>query len=111
MLEKRVKNLDSVLKLYIGELEKHIRVEKVFLYGSYARNAEHDFSDIDLAVISPDFEGGTEKDYLILGRVALKVNALIEAKPYRPEDIEAASSLEFLSEIVSTGRLVYDKAA
>ncbi|MFH0800125.1 MAG: nucleotidyltransferase domain-containing protein [Pseudomonadota bacterium] len=111
MLEKRIKNLDSILKLYIGELEKHIRVEKVFLYGSYARNAEHDFSDIDVAVISPDFEGGTERDYLILGRAALKVNALIEAKPYRPEDIRNLSPMEFLSEIIRTGKLIHDKAA
>lgn len=111
MLEKRIKDLDSVLKHYIEELEKHIRVEKVYLYGSYARRAEHDFSDIDIAVVSPDFEGGTERDYLILGRAALKVNVLIEAKPYRPESLINLSPQEFLSEIIRTGIIVYDRAA
>lgn len=111
MLEKRIENLSGLLSLYIMELEKVIRVEKVYLYGSYARNGEHDFSDIDIAVISPDFEGGTERDYLILGRAALKINVLIEAKPYRPSDLGNLSPLEFLYEVVRTGRLIYDKAA
>ncbi|MFH1653452.1 MAG: nucleotidyltransferase domain-containing protein [Pseudomonadota bacterium] len=111
MLEKRAKNLDQLLKLYIKELEKVIRVEKVYLFGSYAAHKERDYSDIDIAVISPDFEGGTEKDYLILGRAALKIYPLIEARPYRPEDIKTLSSLDFLSEILNKGKLIYDKAA
>ncbi|MDO8312522.1 MAG: nucleotidyltransferase domain-containing protein [Sideroxyarcus sp.] len=111
MLEKRVTNLTKLLDDFIGELQKEVRVEKVYLYGSYAHNSEHDFSDIDVAVISPDFEGGTERDYLILGRAALKVNPLIEAKPYRPEDLINLSPAEFLAEVLRTGRIVYDKAA
>lgn len=111
MFEKRIKNLDDVIKRYIEELEKSIRVDKVYLYGSYSKHAEHDFSDIDIAVVSPDFEGGTERDYLLLGRAAMKVNTLIEAKPYRPESLINVSPMEFLSEIVRTGKLVYSKAA
>jgi len=111
MLEKRVKNLDEVLKRYIEELKKSIRVEKVFFFGSYAHHRERDYSDIDLAVISPDFEGGTERDYLILGKAALNVSALIEARPYRPEDIQNLSPVEFLSEIIQHGKLIYDEAA
>lgn len=111
MFEKRIKNLDKVLERYVNELEKQIRVEKVYLYGSYAGNRQHDFSDIDIAVVSPDFEGGTERDYLILGRAAMKVSPLIEAKPYRPEDFRNLSPREFLAEIVRTGKLVFDKAA
>jgi predicted nucleotidyltransferase len=111
MLEKRVKNLTKLLADFIGELQKEIRVDRVYLYGSYARNSERDFSDIDVAVISPDFEGGTEHDYLILGNAALKINPLIEAKPYRPEDLKNLSSAEFLAEVLRTGKVVYDKAA
>ena len=111
MLEKRVENLTKLLSDFVNELQKEVRVDRVYLYGSYARNSEHDFSDIDVAVISPDFEGGTEHDYLILGKAALKVNPLIEAKPYRPEDLKNLSPAEFLAEVLRTGRIVYDKAA
>lgn len=111
MLEKRIENLDVTIQQFIQELQKTIRVEKVFLYGSYAHRKEHDYSDIDLAVVSPDFEGGTEKDYLVLGKAALKISPLIEAKPYRPQDMENLSPVEFLTEIIDTGRIVYPKAA
>lgn len=111
MLEKRIENLDELMSRYIRELEKKIRVEKVFVYGSYAHGKVHDYSDVDVAVISPDFEGGTEKDYLILGRAALKIYPLIEAKPYRPEDLENLSPTEFLAEVIRTGKKIYDRAA
>ncbi|TVL99854.1 MAG: hypothetical protein CV087_16550 [Candidatus Brocadia sp. WS118] len=32
-----------------------IKVEKAILYGSYVSGKEHTCSDIDIAVISPDF--------------------------------------------------------
>ena len=111
MLEKRVKNLEAVLQAFIKELQKTIRVEKVYVYGSYAQQKEHDYSDIDVAVISPDFEGGTERDYLILGHAAIKVCSLIEAKPYRPQDLMNLSPTEFLGMIVKTGKVIFDKAA
>jgi len=111
MLEKRIKNIKLVLRLFIKELEKAIRVDKVFVYGSYAHNRAHDYSDIDVAVVSPDFEGGTERDYLILGRAALKVSPLIEAKPYRPQDLKNLSPSDFLAEILRTGKKIYDRAA
>jgi predicted nucleotidyltransferase len=111
MLKKRIENLDEVLRCYIRELQKTIRVEKVFLFGSYAHHTEHDYSDIDVAVVSPDFEGGSEKDYLILGKAAVSVNALIEARPYRPEDLNDLSPVEFFSEIITKGKLIYSEAA
>ena len=111
MLEKRIENVEELIQRFVRELEKTIRVEKVFLYGSYARNKVHDYSDIDIAVISPDFEGGTEKDVLILGKAALKICPLIEARAYRPEDLKNLSSTEFFAEIINTGKLIYDKAA
>jgi len=111
MLEKRIKNINVLLHRFVKELEKNIRVEKVFVYGSYAHNRAHDYSDIDVAVVSPDFEGGTERDYLILGRAALKVCPLIEAKPYHPKDLKNLSRADFLAEILRTGKKVYDRAA
>ena len=111
MPEKRIKNVNRLLRRFIRELEKTIRVEKVFVYGSYARRQAHDYSDLDVAVVSADFEGGTERDYLILGRAALKVSPLIEAKPYRPKDLANLSPVDFLAEILRTGKKVYDRAA
>lgn len=46
------------IKRYLNELKDHnINVEKLYLYGSYAKGNYHEFSDIDVIMISKDFEG------------------------------------------------------
>jgi predicted nucleotidyltransferase len=40
---------------FVDELSRYIHVERAVLFGSYAYGAPHEDSDIDLAVVSPDF--------------------------------------------------------
>ncbi len=106
MVEKRIRNLRQVLKAYRRKLEEKIRVEKMILFGSYARGKPHDYSDVDLAVISPDFHGGTERDFLLLARAAREITPLIEAFPYTPKDLKKRQRGDFLDEILRTGKVV-----
>lgn len=110
MVEKRVKDIDSVLRRFVEELNKQIEVDQVVLFGSYGRNDPRDYSDIDVAVVSPDFHGGNEADYLLLGRVARRVHVLLEPIPYTPEDFEKSDLGDFISEIKKSGRIVYKKS-
>jgi predicted nucleotidyltransferase len=96
---------------FVDELEKKITVEKVILFGSYARNAPHDFSDIDILVVSPDFHGGTMKDCALLDRIARKINPLIEAIPYSSNDFENFEKGDFIHEIRLTGKIIFDRVA
>ena len=41
---------DKILKYY-GLIKKEFPVEKIFIFGSYARGAEKEFSDIDVGVV------------------------------------------------------------
>lgn len=111
MVEKRAKNIDGLLKRFIKALEQHIRVEQVILFGSYGRGNPRDYSDIDVAIVSPDFEGGTEKDCLLLDRIARQIHPLLEAIPYKSEDFKNFESGDFIDEILSTGRMIFKKAA
>ncbi|MFH1653233.1 MAG: nucleotidyltransferase domain-containing protein [Pseudomonadota bacterium] len=111
MFKKRIKDVNPIVKKFIKELEKEIRVEKIILYGSYARGEARDYSDIDLLVISPDFEGGTLKDYKILDRAARRVTPLIEAIAYTPADFENFEKGDFIHEIRTSGKIVYKRAA
>jgi predicted nucleotidyltransferase len=43
------------IKKYIKALEKNITIHKVILYGSWASGKPDEFSDIDLAIFSPNF--------------------------------------------------------
>ena len=111
MLAKRIDNIDGLLKTFVQELEKHIQVDLVILFGSYGRGKPRDFSDIDIAIISPDFEGGTEKDCLLLDRIARRVHPLIEAIPYNSQDFKNFEPGDFVDQILKTGRVVFKKAA
>lgn len=52
-----VKNhIEVIVSEYIKAIKsRNIRVEKAFLFGSYAKGLEVEDSDIDVAIISPDF--------------------------------------------------------
>ena len=41
--------------------EAGINIERAILYGSHARGEANKWSDIDLIVISPEFEGGPDR--------------------------------------------------
>lgn len=109
MVEKRVRDLKKVIRLFRKNLEKKIRVHRIVLFGSYARGTPRDYSDIDLAVFSPDFRGGISRDYLILSRAAREVTPLIEAFPYTPKDLKRRGEGGFLDEIIRTGKTVYSR--
>jgi predicted nucleotidyltransferase len=49
-IKKIIKNLAKILTT------NRIAVEKIILYGSYAKGNPRTHSDIDLAIISPDFK-------------------------------------------------------
>lgn len=110
MVKKRIRNLKPILNRYLRLLREQIPVEMVVLYGSYARGAPRDWSDIDLIVVSTAFNGGTKGDYLLLSRTARKVTPQIEALPFRPADLKNYEKGDFLDEVLSTGKIIYKAA-
>jgi predicted nucleotidyltransferase len=111
MVQEFYSDVDSVVAAFVAELMKRIRVQRVILFGSYAEGRPRPWSDIDLAVISSDFHGGTEEDHLLLTEVARLVTPQIEAIPYMPEDFEACDPRSFESVILKRGRVVFESAA
>lgn len=66
---------------------KNIRLEKVILFGSYAKGSQRDSSDIDVAVISSDFRGKSYWERIdILVDAIYEVFAPIEAVAFTPEE-------------------------
>lgn len=106
MVEKRVKNPRKLLEKFRRRLKQTIRIQKMILFGSYARGAPRDYSDIDVAVFSPDFKRGQEEDFLILSRIARDISPLIEAFPYHSSELKKVRRGEFLTEIIKTGKVI-----
>jgi uncharacterized protein len=47
----------ELVKKFVKELQnKGIHLRKVYLFGSYARNEQRQFSDIDVALVADEFE-------------------------------------------------------
>ena len=81
-----------------------INVERMILYGSYALGNQKEDSDIDLIIISEDFQKMNLRERLeVLGIAAARIMKPVEAKGYTPEEIEATQEASFLKEILEVG--------
>lgn len=90
------------VKQYLNELNEHnINVEKLYLYGSYAKGNYHEFSDIDVIMISKDFEGKWFVDRDRIVSLRRNIDVRIEPMPFRPEDFTDSDPLAV--EVMATG--------
>jgi hypothetical protein len=97
---------------FIEHLQHYIEVEQAILFGSHAYGEPHEWSDVDLAIISPDFVGQPMMDRLqFLYWAAWEAGTnWIEPLGYTLEELESASSLSLPGEIRERGIVVYTKA-
>ncbi|MGQ9571972.1 MAG: nucleotidyltransferase domain-containing protein [Dehalococcoidia bacterium] len=100
--------LKEAIDDFIQRLQQGIRVEAVILYGSYAHGTPHEWSDIDLAVISPDFEGlRMPERQRMISRLTFERYHDIEPIGYSSSEYHNPGPHSFLGEIIRTGRVVY----
>lgn len=91
----------EIIEHFLDAVEKQRRVEAAYVFGSQVKNAATEWSDIDLAVVSPDFTSDRFEERLNLMRLAAGIDDRIEPNPYTPEDFDASDPL--VSEIQRTG--------
>ena len=73
----------------IKELNKDdICIQRAILFGSYVSGKTHEYSDIDLALVSHDFFFFLFEDNLRMTKATLRFNDRIETHPYTPDDFE-----------------------
>ncbi len=74
------------IKNYVAELKKSgIPVQKVVLFGSWARGQVREESDIDVALISDAFSGDRFQDRGKIVPFRRKINTKIEPIPFNQE--------------------------
>jgi len=101
------KNVIDVISRFRSALEASgIKIDRIILYGSWAKNTQSESSDIDLVVISEDFK---DKDYWkridVLSAAIYEVFQPIEAVAMTPEEWEKEDS--FISLYARNGEVVY----
>ena len=77
-----------IKKYYQRLLEKGIKVEKIILFGSYAKGSAKEWSDLDLCVVSKDFGKDPHDELVMLMKLTSGIDEMIEPHPYHPNDLK-----------------------
>lgn len=94
--------IKALVNRYIQVLEKSdIRIQKAILFGSYASQKYDKWSDIDIALISDDFEGVRFKDKEKIRKITLSVSPLLSPLPYKTKNF--SNDDPFVRHIKETG--------
>lgn len=85
----------KIVKAYAEELRRRdFPFTKIFLYGSYAKGRAHEWSDIDVCVVSPKFHGKQWNSYeQKLWQWRRNIDPRIEPIGFSPEDLTSWSPL------------------
>lgn len=114
MAKRNLPEIKRLVAKYAEELKKqNVHVERVILYGSYAKGVAEAYSDIDLVVISSDLKRWPFLERLqMLSRATLTLHAPFEVLGYTPQEIQEHGPDSILwEEITKTGKEIYKKAA
>ena len=93
-----------VIKEFINALKQEgITIDRIVLYGSYARGHVRPDSDIDVAVISKDFGKDRVEEGMTLFRIAGKIDPRLEPVPFSTEMYENDTWIPLIYEIREKG--------
>ena len=102
MVEKTInKDIADSVNRFIEELRKHYTITAVILFGSYAKGTANKDSDIDIAIISDDFDDIYDCMALLMG-MTWDIDARIEPHPIKKKDFDEVSDY-FIKEVIYTG--------
>ena len=96
--------IEKTLKKYAQSLKgAGVGVERLLVYGSFAKGTSKEHSDIDVCVVSPKFGGDETSEMVRLNTLAHRIDPRIEAIPYSPKDL-AVEEDPLAHEIMKYGR-------
>ena len=105
------KQVEVSIRRYLETLRsKNIKVKKAILYGSRAFGDGERDSDIDLAIISPDFGRDRFGEALMLKKLTRGIDLDISPRPYSVVQYQEARQGDFLfDEIIQKGKTFYEE--
>ena len=93
-----------VIKEFVKAVKREgITIDRVILYGSYAKGNVRPDSDIDVAVISRDFGKDRVEEGMILFRIAGKIDPRLEPVPFSTKMYEDDTWIPLIYEIREKG--------
>ena len=108
-MDELSKKINKIVYEYISDVNKHIRIDKAYLYGSYAKGNYNEHSDLDIAIFSDEFKDQSFVDAVsFLFSIARKYKDIcIEPVAFTTSDLYEYNP--FVKEIVETGKEILVK--
>ncbi len=103
---KNKSDVEEIIRKFINELNKYVTIDSVVLFGSWANGNPDQFSDIDLAIFSPDFGYHKLKELQFLSKIAWEIDTAIEAIPYSDKKLNDMNKASFCFNIIKTGEFI-----
>lgn len=95
-------NIINIIKLFVEEAKNDdVNISQAILFGSYAKGTYNELSDIDVAIVSSDFDGNRFYDNRKIRKSKLKICMDLEPHTYRPEEFTMDNP--FVREILKYG--------
>ncbi len=96
--------INRIVTNYISDVGKHIKIDKVYLYGSYAKGNNTEYSDLDIAIFSDEFKNQSFIDSTtFLFSIARKYKEIcIEPIAFTTSDL--SDNNPFVKDILKTGK-------
>ncbi len=106
MLRKQ-DEIDKLITEYLKLVNKSFYIKNAFLFGSYAKGNPRPYSDIDIALVSPDFEDiPYDISLKILLRMARNIDSSIEPIALTENEIKNPVLGTIAFDILKTGKLI-----
>ena len=100
-----LETVNGVIRQYVSDVKNAMPIDKVYLYGSYAKGTQQEGSDVDLCFFSQAFETRQPLDVLTdLFYLKIKYDKNILIEPNAFPTSELYSDNPFVKEILRTGR-------
>lgn len=98
----------GIINQFVAALEaRGIHVDKAVLYGSYSNGTNTADSDLDLAVISPDFGKDRFDEGKMLMQLAWRIDFRLHPVPFSSESFANDTWVPLVHEIQKTGIVIH----
>lgn len=101
------KKIMESIKKYIQEVSKHYKVKYVYLFGSFVKGKQTQYSDIDLALFLDELKGNRLNILEKLFVLTKDINPDIEPHLFSAKEHQNFSDADFVAYIIKEGKRIY----
>ena len=110
LAEKRIRysrDLEKSLQDILDRLSQVPEVEKIILFGSYSEGRKDLLTDLDIAVVMNSDKSFLERSAQL--RTLVGVNVDLDLLVYTPDEWRQNADRPFFKNILSSGKVLYEK--